>query len=280
MTDVSEMTVDQIKAKLLEAGAALHTHRTIAEQAEAAREAAEKAWKEQPDVKALFETAEKAATVKRQSEANVKAMQEALYLRTGEKNPDPAFQIRISQKPIYEQDKMMDWFLNIIRDFMVINPSALNAWLKDNADDKGTIPVYAFEDPIPAIIMDTPTPAIISAGLEKLAAKPIDVVVTDPPLTKTIQPVGPAITITPIGSTSSISQATVSVGAPSGYSLTFEHTASITASTSEEVARAIDIATLEAESFLEREREAVMAFEREREEGMKAAADYLSEIPF
>ena len=29
MTDVSEMTVDQIKAKLLEAGAALHTHRTI-----------------------------------------------------------------------------------------------------------------------------------------------------------------------------------------------------------------------------------------------------------
>lgn len=236
MTDVSELTVDQIKAKLLEAGAALHTHRTISEQADTARDRAFQEWKANPVITEIYDHAEKAETVKRQSEANVKAMQEALYLRSGEKNPDPAFQIRISQKPVYDQDKMMDWFLNIIRDFMVINPSALNAWLKDNADDKGTIPVYAFEDPIPAIIMDTPTPAIISAGLEKLATKPVDVVVTDPPLTKTIEPVGPAITMI---SVPSMNSAAVSVGVPSAGILTFNHTAAITASTSEEVARAI-----------------------------------------
>jgi hypothetical protein len=200
IVDLSQMTAEDIKAKLLADGAKLHTYRKNADAAAEALEAARKQWQEQPEVKALIDADEEAAKVKGETENNIRVMQTRLFELTGEKNPDPAFQIRVTAFPQYEPEKITKWFMGLFTSLFTINRTEVNDWLKSIADEDGLFPLLGDNHRIPAIIVNKPSPAIITSGIEKLATKPAPV--ADEPTAIDVKPiltpVGPMITMIPV----------------------------------------------------------------------------------
>lgn len=179
------MTAEQIKQQLIEGGRRLIELRAANEAAEAAEKAAYEKYK--ADNEKLIDAAWKANKEKVEVEAKQRELMAELYELTGEKRYQDAYEIRLRKSATYDTGKVLAWLLSapydMAKQFLTVNKSAFEEWLKDSVDSDGIPPEIPFCTNLPAVVLDKPTAYILSDGLPKLAAP------------KLLEPVGEPVTL-------------------------------------------------------------------------------------
>lgn len=174
--ELKDMTLPEIEAQLDTNGLRLLALRE-------AKEAAAKADREayaryKADNATVIEAAAQTKSVCEQAENNYRLLMSERFARTGEKRYREVGEIRLLPTPEYDPLKVVAWLLDAPRQmaetFLTVKEKPFEEWLKKQADANGTPPTVIFCDPLPALVIDKPTPAILSAGLPKLAAVVID----------------------------------------------------------------------------------------------------------
>jgi hypothetical protein len=179
------MTAEQIKAKLTTGGQTLLQLREAAAAATTVEEAAYEQYKAaNADI---IKKAKEAFDAKEKAEAEHRELMASLYELTGEKRYQDAYEIRLRKTATYDTGKVLAWLLSapydMAKQFLTVNKSAFEEWLKDNVDSDGIPPEVPFCTNLPAVVLDKPTAYILSDGLPKLAAP------------KLLEPVGEPVTL-------------------------------------------------------------------------------------
>lgn len=181
MTDI-EMTVQEREAELIDQGRKLIEQRREAEELTAKLKAAKAEWEK---ANAQLIQAEKDQR-KAVEDAEDKLRWDMLnyHYTTHSKRFHEALEIRMISKAEYTPEKLLLWLLNAPRqlavDLLTLDTKKVETWLKDNADEHGAIASVKYCDPVPAVIVERASAAILSKGLATLPEpKPVVTAVSD-----------------------------------------------------------------------------------------------------
>ncbi len=168
--NLSDLSVEQLQADLNVGGHALIGLREAKEITAEADRKAYAAYKEAN--KDVIEAASKAKASLETAETRQRALMLELYRRTGDTKHLKAYEIRLTPTAQYEPSDIVTWMLRapmlMALRFLTVNAKAFDEWLLGAKKSGGAIPVIPFCDPLPALVIDKPAAAILSAGLKDL----------------------------------------------------------------------------------------------------------------
>lgn len=163
------MTVTE--AQLLEAARALTGLREAAERDKTAYDTAFNAWKAEQTL--IIEAKDKSKAALDEAETKLRDLMVTYHSETGAVKFHEAIEIRMTPKPEYDATFLKRWLMveaptQLALSLITLDTKAVEAWLKERADEQGAINPLEGAPAIPALVVKKPVAAILSKGLDKL----------------------------------------------------------------------------------------------------------------